>query len=330
MLDTSGLAWADRSTPEPAPGEAMIRPTLVGVASSDLSAIAGRLAFRGVLGHEFVGIVERVAGDREAQKRWIGRRVVGSPGVPCGACHWCGRGLAAHCQDRRVLGLHRLDGCFAPRFVLPTANLVEVPKVLPDVAAIFAGEVAGAAHAAHLARFENKTYVTVLGDGPAALITAQILTALNASVRVLGMSSAKFSLCEKWGIRHRHVNEAGRRRDQDVVIECTGSPEGLEVAMQLARPRGMIIARTAPAMVPISGLVGGVPGADLSPAVCNELTIIGAGEGSLRDGVDALVRGGVDVANLVTRRAKFADLPAAIALAQRPETLKVIVDGPVE
>lgn len=315
----------DRSEPALAAGEALVRPLLAGIASADMAVLAGRVAFSGVLGHEFVGLVERVEGDAAERKRWEGKRVVGTPWIPCAACELCRRGLSAQCQERRVLGLHKRDGCFAERFAIPAASLVEVPKPVSDEAAVFAGVVGGAVHAARIARFEGKPYVTVLGDGPTALITAQVLTRLNASVRVLGTNPAKFSLCEKWGIRHRPVSEVGKRRDQDVVVDCTGAAEGLEMAMQLARPRGTVIARSTPALVPLTGLVGSPPGVDLSPAVCNELHVIGAGAGSIRDGVETLARGAVDVSSLVSRKFRLAEAIDAIAWAKRPEALRVVM-----
>lgn len=315
----------DRAEPSPAPGEALVRPLLAGIASPDLAVLAGRVAFEGVLGHEVVGVVERVEGDAASRAAWQGARVVCTPWVACGQCDLCTRGLSPQCQSRTVMGLHRRDGCFAERFTIPTANLVEVPKSVSDDAAIFAGVVGGAVHAARVARFEGKPYITVLGDGASGLICAQVLAALNASVRLLGTNPAKFSLCEKWGIKHRHVHDVGQRRDQDVVVDCTNSPAGLELAMHLVRPRGTIIARNAPALVPLAGLVGAVPGPDLAPIVTNELHLIGAGAGSIRDGIDSLARGQVDTTSLISRRFRLADAPEALAWAKRPECVRAVL-----
>jgi alcohol dehydrogenase len=311
--------------PEPllAPGEALIRSLRVGIASPDLAAAAGRLAFRGTLGHEFVGVVERVmpAADSprsaaDATRKLEGRRVVGSIHAPCGKCELCRGGLAAHCQARTVLGLHGRDGCFAERFSLPLTNLVEVPKAVDDDTAVFANAAAAALHAAQIIRIVGKPYVTVLGDGLMGLLAAQVMTRLNASVRLLGKHPEKFGLCEKWGIKHRHISEVGRRMDQDVVIDCTGVPAGLTLAMQLVRPRGKIILKTSPAPVPAAGVVAGAAGADLSPAVCNELEIIGAGSGKIGDGLAALAKGEVEVRSLISKRFRLGDGVAAMEAAR--------------
>lgn len=312
--------------PTPGPGEALIRPTRVAIGDADLAAMSGRAGYTGVPGHEFVGVVEKVnpAPGRDDQARWLGKRVVGSINLVCGKCDLCRAGLSNHCRTRQVLGLVDKDGCFADRFTLPVANLVEVPKTIDDDRAVFAEPLSAAAHAAQLVRVEGKPYVTVLGDNAAGLLVAQFLAKLNASVRVLGDTPGKFTLCEKWGVKHRHAEEAGRRQDQDVVIDCTGRPAGLLLAAQMVRPRGKIILKAEP---PAEGDRGA---RDYGPAmdaiVVNELEVIGARCGRLADAVDLLAAGSIDVLSLVTARLKFADAVEAVKKARQPEQIKVVME----
>lgn len=326
-FETSALRLdADAPDPQPGPGEALVRPTRLGIGDADLAAMSGRAGFAGIPGHEFVGVVEKVnpSPGREDHAAWRGRRVVGAINIVCGKCDLCRAGLASHCRARRVLGLVNKDGCFAERFTLPIANLVEVPPGLDDDRAVFAEPVSAAAHAAQLVRIEGKPYITVLGDNAAGLLAAQLMAKLNASVRVLGDSPGKFSLCEKWGVKHRHADEAGRRQDQDVVIDCTGTAEGLLLAAQLVRPRGKIILKTEP---PAEGVRSGesYPRA-LDAIVVNELEVLGARCGRIADGVDLLAAGAVDVLSLVTARMKFADAVEAVKKARQPEQIKVVME----
>ncbi|GJQ28636.1 MAG: alcohol dehydrogenase [Phycisphaerae bacterium] len=325
VFDSGSARLDERPDPAPAPGEALVRPTLMGIAPPDLAVLAGRVVFTGVMGHEGVGVVERVNADADTRAKWEGKRVVFTPWVSCGGCNLCARGLSPQCQARTVMGLHRRDGCFAERFTIPAANLVEVPKALADDAALFAGVVAAAVHAARVARIEGKPFVTVLGDGAEGLVTAQVLAALNASVRLLGETPARFTRCEKWGIKHRHVSEVGQRRDQDIVVDCSNTPAGMDLAMHLARPRGVIITRNAPALVPLAGLASRPAGADLAPVVCNELHVVGAGWGNLRDGVDLLARGGVEVSSLITRRNRLSDGVGAFRSAMQPDCVRFLM-----
>jgi threonine dehydrogenase-like Zn-dependent dehydrogenase len=334
IRNTSGFALSpDVAAPTPQPGDAVIAPSRVGIASPDLVA-GGRADMPSVIGHEFVGVVESVApiaGRDEWNKvatAMVGKRVVGSPVVACGTCDLCKRGLSQHCPTRRVLGLRGLNGCLAERFSLPVANLVEVPKGVHDDQAVFANAVAAAVHAAQMLRIEGKPYVTVLGDGVMGLLCAQVMARLNASVRVLGTQPAKFMLCEKWGIKHRHVAEVGRRQDQDVVVDCTGSASGMELALQLVRPRGKVLLKAGPA--PMTGLGGSggeeKRGADLSLAATNEIDIVGSGAGRIGEGLNALAKNTVEVLSMISARFKLNDALAAIKLAGLSEAVKVVVE----
>ncbi len=309
----------DAPRPEPRPGEALVRLLRAGVSSVDLAVARGQVPFTGILGHEFVGVVEK-APDAPLL---VGTRVTGSPNVVCGTCEHCKRGLSQHCLARAFLGVLARDGCFAEFLSLPTANLVELPKSVDDDMGVFAQVVASAVHAAHVTRIQGKPFVTVLGDGPLGLCCAQVMTRLNASVRLLGTRPEKFSLCEKWGIKHRHAAEVGRRQDQDVVIDCTGSPEGVRLALGLVRPRGKIVLKSAPAPVPGATLGDGV---DLAPAVVHEIELVGARCGSIADGVATLARGEVDVRPMITKRARLADAMHALQLADDPACVKVLIE----
>lgn len=308
----------DRAAPEPspAPGWAIIRPTRVGVRTEDGVANADR-----VLGAEFVGVVERVEPDPDRglpesdAKKWKGKRVVGSARVPCGACDLCTRGLARHCAGARTLG-DTLDGCFADAFTLPLANLVEAPKSVDDDAAVFAQPLADALHTAAQVRVEGKPYITILGDGALALLCAQVMSRLNASVRVVGVHERNLELCEKWGVKHRPLAEVGRRADQDVVVECTGSADGLRDALRMVRPRGTVLLKSA----------GVAREADLRPIVEGELHVLGSRGGSVAEAVERLAKGEIDCASLITRRAKLDDGVNALHAAGETGQIKVVMD----
>ncbi len=305
--------------PAPSPGEALIRPIRVGISLADLEALRQKGSPAFTPGSEFVGVVERLADSatKADRQRLEGKRVTGSPMMICGACDLCRAGLSAHCRTRRALGRPGTEGCLAERFRLPIANLFEVPAGLDDDHAVFAVPVADALHAAQVVRIEGKPFVTVLGDSAEGLLAAQVLARLNATVRLLGSHPARLSLCEKWGIagiRHRHVDEAGRRQDQAVVVDCTGTAQGLATAMQLVRPRGKIV------------LTRPITGADLGAAVENEVELIGARSGSIPDALAMLTRREIDVVSLITRRAKLKDGVAALQAAADPEQIRVLVD----
>jgi threonine dehydrogenase-like Zn-dependent dehydrogenase len=142
----------------------------------------------------------------------------------------------------------------------------------------------------------------------------QVMARLNASVRVIGQASKKLALCERWGVKHRHVDDIGRRADQDIVVDCTGSASGLDLAMKLVRPRGTIVLKS---LLPPDERV------DLTPAVLNELTLLGSHAGPIGEAVALLERDEVDVVSLISRRVNLEDAPSA--LGDDGEAIKVLV-----
>lgn len=299
-------------------GEAMIRPTLTGVCSTDLEICKGYMGLTGVLGHEFVGIVEELADDcPDRYRKLIGRRVVGGINCVCGKCDMCAGGLSTHCRQRTVLGIDGRDGCFAERFTLPAVNLLEVPDHVDDDRAVFCEPVAAALQARKQLHVEGEPYITVLGDGRLGLLTAQVMAKLNVSVRVIGKHERKLALCEKWGIKHRLISDVSPRADQDVVVDCTGSAEGLKTAMAMVRPRGKIILKTT---------VAGPCNVNLAPLVIHEIELIGSRCGSMAEGLAAIAADEVEVLSLITRRVKLDDGPKALQLAADPDHIKVLIE----
>ncbi len=289
----------DPAAPDPVagPGGAIVRPRRAAVfhpLPDELGAIPGS---------DFAGVIDRLheSADAAERRRLVSQRVVGLADIACTRCDLCRGGLSVHCRERRTLGTAAAAGCLAERFEIPVRNLVTIPDSLGDDEAVFAPTLAAAIHAAQSVRLEGGAFVTVLGDSVLALLCAQVLAARTPAVRLLGQHAERFTLCEKWGIKHRHESEAGRRADQTAVIDCTGTAAGFALAMRLVRPRGMIVLAER-----------GGAGVDLRAVTDAELVLIGARSGPLRDAVAMLSRGAVDVLSLVTRRARLDQAPAAL------------------
>ncbi len=316
---TSPKLATGQARPNPVQGEALIRTSRAAVRGLEIELCRGLLEFQGTLGHEFVGVVESINGDE--QPELVGKRVVGSVAAVCGRCDMCQTGLRTHCRNRTVLGIKGRDGCLADWLVLPAANLEVVPDSVDDDHAVFVDLLACAIQSARQLTIEGKPYITVLGDGPLGLLMVQVMAKLNASVRLIGRYSEKLALCEKWGVKHRHIDDIGRRADQDIVVDCTGSPTGLENAIQLVRPRGTIVVKTmyAPRHEPADGI-------DYAPIVMKEITLIGSRSGPIREALSTIASESVDIVSLIGRRMTLNDGPAILQTAAQPGMLKVLVD----
>jgi threonine dehydrogenase-like Zn-dependent dehydrogenase len=298
--------------------QALVRVIKAGVSATDVQVAQGMFGFTGILGHEFVGVVEHV---ERGDDSLVGRRVVGASASRCGTCDLCQAGLQQHCRHRTLPGLHGRNGCFADLIALPLGMLNVVPEGIDDDRAVFGHLVSAALQARRQLTVEGKPYITILGDGPLAMVTAQVFVKLNASVRVIGRYSEKLAICEKLGVKHRHLDDIGRRADQDVVVECTGSLDGFSTANQLVRPRGTIILKSL-----LADWHQQRAGADLTSVVMKQINVIGSAGGPIGEALGAIQREEVEVLSLISRRMSLNDGPAILQAAQQPGTFKVLVD----
>ncbi|HSV12770.1 MAG TPA: zinc-binding dehydrogenase, partial [Tepidisphaeraceae bacterium] len=252
-----------------------------------------------------------------------GQRVVGEINIVCGRCDLCLSGLSSHCRSRSVLGILNHDGAFAEFVRLPAVNLHVLPKAVDDDQAVFVEPLAAAFQVlkqlgtqGRSSTAEGRRWVTVLGDGRLGLLVAQVMRNAGYPVRVIGKHPDKLAICEKWSIRSRPLADIVPRHDQDIVVDCTGSAAGFELAMQMVRPRGTIVLK--------STVAAGKP-LNLAPLVIDEISVIGSRCGPFREAIRALAEKQVDVASLITRRMKLEQGVEAMELAARPGVLKVLL-----
>ena len=301
-----------RPDPALADGDALLRVRQAGICATDLEITRGYMGYRGILGHEFVADV--VSAD---DAKLVGRRVVGEINCVCGRCDLCAAGLGTHCRNRTVLGIQNHDGAFADHVRLPSANLHVLSDAVDDDAAVFVEPLAAAFQVVRqLGPVDGKRWVTVLGDGRLGLLCGQVLRNAGYAVRLVGRHPAKLALCEKWGLQARPVVDVAPRHDQDVVVDCTGSAAGLELAMALVRPRGTIVLKST---------VAAGAAVNLAPLVIDEVTVLGSRCGPFPDAIAALAQRQVDVVSLIHRRMKLEQGVEAVALAARPGVLKVLL-----
>lgn len=316
----SGSLIVDGEQPEPRVGHgvALVRVSRVLITETDLAVARGVLPHTGVLGQAFAGTVERVVG--EDPRALTGRLVVASPELPDPRSDLAMRGLGAHDPGRAVLGVRGRDGCLADLVAVPASAIFAAPAGMDADRAVFALPVARALHAAQVVSIPGKTFVTVLGDNLRALLAAQVLARLNASVRLLGSMPDRLDRCARWGVKHRHRDEAGRWGDQDIVIDAARDAGSFGLACGLVRPRGAIV------LLGEAGHGGVAPG-DLGAVIERELTVVGARCGSLGEGIALLGAGTLDLDGLITRRFRLEDAAGALRAAADPASIAVIVDA---
>jgi len=300
---------SDVPMPEPPPNEALIRVVRAGICNTDLELVRGYYPYRGVLGHEFVGIVE-------SEGVWQGRRVCGEINAACGDCVQCRAGRNTHCDRRTVLGIVNRDGAFADYLTLPFENLQAVPDSVPNDEAVFTEPLAAALEITQQIQIRPTDDVVVLGDGKLGLLCAQVLALTGCHLLALGRHPQKLAILAARGIRTALVTEAPDLR-ADVVVECTGSAEGFDLARKLLHPRGKLVLKSTYA---------GLASVDLSRVVVDEITVVGSRCGPFAPALDLLARKLIDVHSLIHARYPLREGLAAMEHARQPGVLNVLLE----
>ncbi|MEK7278927.1 MAG: alcohol dehydrogenase catalytic domain-containing protein [Chloroflexota bacterium] len=309
-LDSQRLTLrADLPLPGPPPGEALVRVLKAGICNTDIELTRGYYPYTGIPGHEFVGVVE-------SDGEWKGVRACGEINATCGKCEQCLNNRRTHCENRTVLGILNRHGAFAEYLTLPVDNLYAVPESVSDDEAVFAEPLAAALEITQQIQIRPSDTVMVIGDGKLGLLCAQVLALTGCSLLALGRHRSKLDILAARGIRIALADDAPSVR-ADVVVECTGSPAGFDVARKFLRPRGTLVLKSTYA---------GSLTVNMSRIVVDEITIVGSRCGPFPPALDLLARKLVDVRSLIHARYPLRDAVAAMERAQRPGILKVLLD----
>jgi alcohol dehydrogenase len=318
VLDQDWRLVEDYPTPESPPGEALIRVRVAGICNTDLELARGYMQFRGIAGHEFVGVVVAAPG----AEAWEGRRVVGDINAACGVCATCQAGRHTHCPHRTTLGIDRRDGAFAEYLTLPIRNLYAIPDTLPDEVAVFTEPLAAACEILEQVHIRPTDRVVVLGDGKLGLLCAQVLALIGCDLTVIGHHADKLNILARLGIATMLVRQGAAaelaeiKGAADVVVEATGRPNGYATALELVRPRGTLVLKST---------YHGAMETNPSMAVVDEITLVGSRCGPFAPTLRLLERGLVNVSALIQARYTFTEILTALQCAAQPGALKVLV-----
>jgi threonine dehydrogenase-like Zn-dependent dehydrogenase len=300
----------------------------VGICNTDVELLRGYYKFRGVPGHEFVGTVEQLQGASAAEKnKWLGRRVCGEINISCRAlghrpvCDFCRRGLKTHCAHRKVLGIIGHPGAYAEYLTLPVENPHAVPEEVSDEQAVFVEPLAAACEILEQVDVRKFREAAVLGDGKLAQLVARVLRTEISRVVMYGKHENKLALAQSVGIATKKVRGdaddlKGVQEKCRLVVEATGSPTGLALALQMTEPRGTLVLKST---------FHGTAPVETWPIVVKEISVVGSRCGPFAKAIALLRSGKIDPTPLITCTFPLADAQRAIAFAQKPDVMKVLL-----
>jgi threonine dehydrogenase-like Zn-dependent dehydrogenase len=213
------------------------------------------------------------------------------------------------------MGILNADGSFAEYVTVPVANVHPVPDTVTDEQAVFTEPLAAACEILEQVSLQPTDEVLVLGDGKLGLLCAQVLHSTGGRVRVVGKHPGKLQLLQRLGIPTQLLSN-WHPSLVDVVVEATGSPQGLQLAMAAVRPRGTLILKST---------IAAEHTLSLAPLVINEVTVIGSRCGPFPAALRALAQQHVTVTPLIEQVYPLVQGSEAIAHAARPGSLKILL-----
>ncbi len=321
------------------PGDVLLRVTTTAICGSDLHVLHGRIPGMlpgGILGHEFIGVVEETGPGVE--KVHEGDRVLASFTVPCGVCWFCGRGLFNRCPDNRVFGyglfLGDLDGAQADYVRVPNADLVlhRLDAGMTDEQALFAGDIFTTGFDCAIeGRIEEGDTVVVQGCGPVGLFAVQAARTFKPGL-LLAVDTVpqRLEMAQSFGAvpvnaRQVHaptfVQDHTGGRGADVVLECVGALPAFDAAVDMVRPGGRIsvigVYSEPEHTIPMNLIF--TKGVDLK--FCGTANVVGRWDMVL----DLIREGAVDPTAIISHRMTLDQAIEGYELFEAREAMKVVL-----
>jgi len=329
-LDDVAIESVDEA--QPAPGEARVRTSVVGICGSDLHAACGRHPFIDLPyrpGHEAVGVVDAV-GDG-VDDSWVGKRVVVEPNLACGHCTQCRDGRYNICKELLVLGC-QTPGALADSFTVAIDRLLPLADDLDDRHAILIEPLATPVHtvrrAAEAVGDLRGRPVVVIGAGPIGLFVLLAAKHAGATVVVADLLESKRARAERLGAAGTFDPTAPDAVQTAlellggpaaVVIDCVSRESSVAQAVDLVDKGGAIM---------IVGVAEGATPVPLGLIQDRELALIGNLMYVREDftaAIELLASGAVPIDEIISAEFDFEHSAQAFAASADAENVKVLV-----
>lgn len=251
----------DVPVPKPKNNQVLIKVDYAGICGTDRHEYVGpnfiptckphRLTGRTaplVIGHEFSGTIAETG--RDVTGFSVGDRVTANGSLTCGVCAFCREGRYNICEKLGFIGVGD-DGCFAEYMVVEESKLFAIPSGVSQKQAALAEPLACGLHASHLIGDLSEKNVVVIGAGIIGIGAFYGAKLAGASkILVVGRNNHKKSLIEKHGGDFLNASEASLEEYvkvwsggsmADVVYECAGTQETMDMCIPSCRPGGTIM-----------------------------------------------------------------------------------------
>jgi L-iditol 2-dehydrogenase len=339
LRDFGTLAVEEVATPQPGPGEVLVRVSACGICGTDLKIVAG--AYQGtwppelpfIIGHEWSGEVAALGPGTERSGLAVGDRVVAENHTGCGQCPMCRAGRYNLCERVREPGFklygHTAPGALAQYAARPALALHKVPAHVTDLAAALVNQGALTVHAARRARLGPGASVAVYGPGLLGLLMLQVARAAGATTVIMVGRGQRLAVARELGATAivdyqaddpvAGVRAATGGRGADCVFDCSGNPAVMGQLLRSARRGGTVA---------LLGLAGGaVADLPVDLVTLDELDVLGvrSSPNAYPAMIALLASGAVRTEPLTTHVYPLAEVAAAFGALARREAIRPII-----
>ncbi len=340
VVESNGkIALKEVDKPKVLVNSILIRVEACAICGSDLRIVSGkdkRAKFPIIIGHEMAGIVEQVG--RRVDSFNEGDKVTVAPGVSCGKCRMCKKGLQNLCENMIPIGYLR-PGAFAQYMVPPPLALSEgfvnkIPKNLSLDEAAIAEPLACCINGQEIVQITRKDTVAIIGAGPIGAMHVELCHVRGCrKIILLQRSQPRFDTAKKRFHADVYINRSGEDGIKrvleetdgygaDVVIAAAPSGEAQKQALQMVAKRGRI------------SFFGGLP--HDKPEVCVDTNLIhykecfvcGASSSTgkqNREALEILSAGKIKASDFITHTFSLSRIVEAFETARSKKGLRVLV-----
>jgi L-iditol 2-dehydrogenase len=301
----------DWHTPLPSPNEVIVKVQSCGICGTDQHIYHGHPGSAEVqppivLGHELAGeVIELGSEVTNLQK---GDRVSIDPNIYCGACKYCRSNRAHLCSHLQAVGVTR-DGGMGEYCTVPAANCYRIPDQMNFEEAALVEPLGCVLHGFKKIHLTSLSKVLIIGGGFIGQLFLQLVKQQNVqSIIVSEPAKNKTDLLYQLGADEVIHPMNAADLEVDVVIECVGRPESMELAVTSAAKGGQVL---------LFGVAAPETTISVSPfeIFSKELTIKGSfiNPYTHEEAISLITKKVVDVQSLISHRFSIEELPAAMA-----------------
>jgi threonine 3-dehydrogenase len=329
-----GLWLEEVPVPEPGDDDVLIRIKKTSICGTDVHIYnwdewsQKTIPVPMVVGHEFVGVVERV-GDR-VKGFAAGDLVTGEGHIVCGHCRNCLAGRRHLCPNTQGVGVNR-QGAFAEFLSIPMSNVWHADPSIPlDVLSCF-DPLGNATHTALSFDLVGED-VLVTGAGPIGCMAVAIARHAGArNIVITDINPYRLELAKKMAANVHALNvrngnlademrELGMKEGFDVALEMSGSPKAMTDLLPVMFHGGKIA---------LLGIMPGSAAIDWNLVVFNGLTIKGIYGREMYETwykMTAMIQSGLDISPVITHRFPYTQFKEAIELMKSGNSGKIVLD----